>query len=189
MRRGAGPVLQFRVRTRAFGGRYAPLNIVGIWVERADGGYVKTLERWAGVCIQFLRTWQRISAGDLTDAITSATRRVHQVQEVRWNFTDVSGATVPDGDYKLGLETTDRDVSGALHYFSFVKGSGPQPTPAPSPQFVSLGCPSSSGRRRAYQGRPARRPRRSGLDPLVRPARSRSQRVRTRRSGSTSRPA
>jgi hypothetical protein len=134
-----GSTLLFRVRTMAYGGRYAPLNVGAIWVERAEGGYVKTLERWAGVRAMYLRNWQRIARGDVTDAITGATLAAHRVHEVRWDFTDVTGATVPDGNYKIGLETTDRDAVGALHYVPFVKGpAAMQPIPMPSPQFVDM---------------------------------------------------
>ncbi|MET0340910.1 MAG: DUF2271 domain-containing protein [Polyangiales bacterium] len=136
----AGLTLYFRVQTKAYGGKYAPRNIGAIWVERAEGGYVKTLERWAGTRAMFLRNWRASARDDLTDAITGATLATHTVHEVRWNFTDVAGAVVPDGNYRLAMETTDRDATGAVHYVPFVKSGtpGPLPAPAPSAQFVDM---------------------------------------------------
>jgi hypothetical protein len=135
----AGPELVFRVRTLAYGGKYAPRNVGAIWVERADGSFVKTLERWAGTRALYLRNWQRASAGDVTDAITSATLAAHQTHEVRWGFRDARGAAVADGPYRIALELTDRDATGAVYYVPFVKGPGaPAPMLVPSPQFVDL---------------------------------------------------
>lgn len=128
-----------RVQTDSFGGRYAPRNIGAIWIEDAQGGFVKALERWAGTRAMYLRTFNAVSGGDLTDAITGATLPTHQLHERSWDITNRAGARVPKGDYALALELTDRDGSGAVRRVPFRLGDGPfVTTPEDSPQFKQL---------------------------------------------------
>ena len=114
----------FRVTTRAQGGRYAPKNIGAIWIERADGTWLKTLKVWAGVRLRYLTTYlESNSARDTTDAMTSATLRQHASHEVRWNLSDAQGEAVPDGDYRVRVEVTDRSGKGQLLSVPFHKSS------------------------------------------------------------------
>lgn len=119
-------------------GRYSPRNIGAVWIETADGKFVKTVERWAGVRARDLRRWTQQSGGwpststpDRVDAVSRATLRSHETHTLTWNLRDASGAVVPDGSYKVFVEMTDRDSpAGAYSSESFEKRSQAQDVPA-----------------------------------------------------------
>lgn len=131
--------LTFRVLTAPPGGRYAPRNIGAIWVEREDGTFVKTLARWALTRAMYLRRFEAAYAGDLTDAITSATLEVHQYHEVRWNLSGRDGARVGQGRYRLVLELTDKDSRGVALEVPFELADAPLVIePAATAQFKDM---------------------------------------------------
>lgn len=75
------------------GGNYAPRNIVAVWVEDADGHFVKTLMAYAQNRITHLNTWQAatVAAGseyNRVDAITGSTRTSHASRSCLWNALD-----------------------------------------------------------------------------------------------------
>ena len=111
--------VDFQVTTTSPGGNYSPKNIGAIWVEDANGGFVKTLKVWANRRIQYLYTWQSRSGGNTVDGVTGATHSSHSTRTASWDFTDVSGATVPVGDYTLKLELTDQHSQGPRYAFDF----------------------------------------------------------------------
>lgn len=123
---GAAPTgLRFRVTTTTLRGHYAPSNVGAIWIEAADGSYVKTLARWADDRRRYLNAYLTASDGDATDAVTSATLREHVTHSVRWDLTDWRGRTVPDGPYRVRLQLTESQSGGALAQVAFVKGGAP----------------------------------------------------------------
>lgn len=111
--------IDFQVTTTSPGGNYSPRNIGAIWVEDANGAFVKTLKVWANRRIQYLYTWQSRTGGNTVDGVTGATYSSHNTRTVSWDFTDVSGDTVPAGDYTLRLELTDQHSQGPLYAFDF----------------------------------------------------------------------
>jgi hypothetical protein len=128
-----------RVRTAPFGGRYVPRNVGAIWIEDAQGRFVKTLARWAGTRAMYLRGFAAASQGDLTDAVTSATLDTHELHELTWNLRDRAGVAAPFGMYRVAMETTDRDASGAIHRVEFSYGAEPFViTPEQTAQFREL---------------------------------------------------
>lgn len=134
-----GRTLMFRVRTKAYGGRYAPKNIGAIWVEDERGRFVKTLERWALTRVRYLRSFQAASQGDVMDAITSATLNQHVTHEVTWNLATSTGMSVPHGEYRIVLEQTDLDGTGVVHYVPFTLGAEPLSlTPPDAVSFVEM---------------------------------------------------
>jgi hypothetical protein len=112
------------VRTSSAGGRYAPRNVGAIWIEDADGAFVKTLARWGSLRAKWLQRWSESATGDLTDAVTSATLARHQTHEVSWDLTDLSGCEVAHGDYALLLELADRSGTGQTESMAFTKQDG-----------------------------------------------------------------
>lgn len=132
--------LTFRMNTAPFGGRYKPRNIGAVWVETSTGTYVKTLKRWARIRARYLTRFSTASRNNLVDAVTGATLANHNtVHEIKWNLTDVSRTRVPDGQYRLALELTDKDGPGALHYIPFTIGAwGARSTPPATPQFLNM---------------------------------------------------
>ena len=114
--------LQLTVRTTAAGGRFQPRNAGAIWIEDADGKWVKTLERWGERRAKWLTVFNEASEGDVTDAITSATLEMHRVHELTWDLTDRTGCEVPDGSYAVRLELTDWSHTGENGAIPFEKG-------------------------------------------------------------------
>lgn len=115
--------LRIVVRTTQFGGQYRPKNIGAIWIQTAAGAYVKTVKRWANRRRQYLITYNGSALGDLTDAISGATLSNHITHDVTWNLTGVNHCEVPTGDYRVWMETTDRDGPGATASFPFTIGA------------------------------------------------------------------
>ena len=131
--------LHIVVRTTPFGGRYAPKNIGAIWIETATGAYVKTVKRWANRRRQYLTTFNSVTGGDLTDAISGATLTSHVTHDVTWNLNDRNRCEIAAGDYQVAMELTDRDGPGAVARFPFHKGTTPATTnPADTAQFHGL---------------------------------------------------
>jgi len=117
--------LSVTLTTASHGGKYAPTNVVAVWVEGPDG-FVKTLGRWANRRVQHLVAWTDAAGSNDTDAVSGATRASHGSLTVGWDLKDKSGAIVPDGTYTIRMELADSNASSAGQNaqgtFSFVKG-------------------------------------------------------------------
>lgn len=121
----SGGELTFTVRTVTQNGTYAPKNVFAIWIEDADG-FVKTRKAMANQRKQYLYTWHAASAYNVVDAITGSTLNNHQTHTVTWNCTDLSGNIVPDGDYTVWVEFTEKHAQGPLYTLTFTKGPNAQ---------------------------------------------------------------
>lgn len=124
---GAAPAsgltsLSFDVLTHSLGGRYSPKNVGAIWIESSNGTFVKTLEVWAERRARYLTRWNREASASRVDAVTSATLRSHVTHNASWDLTNASGQEVAPGDYKVVIEITDHDGTGASHEVPFTVG-------------------------------------------------------------------
>lgn len=104
---------------------FAPKNVLVVWVEDANGNFVKTIGRWAGQRYYDLVNWTA-KAGYDTDAVTGATRSNHNgTPQATWNMTNRAGQTVADGTYRIRIELADRSSPTAsnnnLGTFTFDK--------------------------------------------------------------------
>lgn len=113
--------LAVSVRTTPYGGNFAPRNVGAIWIERADGTFVKTLERWGQIRAKWLKRFVMSSAGNIVDAVTSATLTSHTTHERVWDLTDLARCEIESGDYQLLFELTDRDGAGEALAIPFTK--------------------------------------------------------------------
>jgi len=106
--------------TSAAGGQYSPRNVVAIWIQNSSGTFVKSLLVLAATRKSDLTNWSSNSAKNVVNATTGATQTSHAVRTATWNGTDVNGAVVTDGTYKVCMELAD----GALRFstFNFTKG-------------------------------------------------------------------
>jgi MYXO-CTERM domain-containing protein len=109
------------------GGKYAPKNIVAVWIENSSGSFVKTIGRWAGTRKSHLVAWILKSGSD-ADAVSGATRPNHTgTLTVPWDMKDRNGSEVPDGTYTIRMELADSNAftEGQNHQgtFTFVKGA------------------------------------------------------------------
>jgi hypothetical protein len=134
------PPLRLRVTTLPQGGQFAPKNVGAIWVEDADGHWVKTLAVWVGVSLRYLSRYLKANRnGNTVDAITSSSLTMHQEHEVSWNLSNASGGVVPDGTYHVLVEVTDRNGPGQVLDLEFIKGAAPQEIAAPdTPYFTGV---------------------------------------------------
>jgi len=121
------------------GGAYIPRNVEAIWIQNSSGQFVKTLLVYAAARISYLTNWNTSSGGNVVNALTGATQSSHGVRTCTWNGTNVSNTVVADGTYTLKMELTDKNGTGNLGTFTFVKGPTAQTqTPAAVPSFSAL---------------------------------------------------
>jgi len=126
----SGP-LTITATTTDNGGEYAPHNAVAVWIEKADGTFVKTIQRWSSSRTGFLIAWgQKAGTGD-ADAVSGATRRDHtKPLTIHWSLRDRMQQIVPDGTYTIRMEMADTNAISATDNhqatFMFVKGPAPQ---------------------------------------------------------------
>ena len=136
--------LTVSVATSSTGGKYQPKNIMSIWIEDADGNFVKTLLVNANKRKTHLNNWQASTSNsgseyNSVDAISGATKGNHSTRTCSWNGTDYNKAIVTDGTYNLRMELTDKNSTGNYSSFSFTKGPNSDiQTPSNKPSFSSL---------------------------------------------------
>jgi uncharacterized protein (TIGR03382 family) len=131
----AEPTLSVSFKTTQVGGTYAPKNCVAVWIQDAQGKFVKTLGRWAGEPPGGRRTdliaWTAKAGLADVDAVTGATRIDNSgILMVTWDLKDKLGAPVPDGIYTIRMELADEDVTASGQNnqgtFTFTKGLAPE---------------------------------------------------------------
>jgi hypothetical protein len=108
--------------TSTAGGNYSPKNIVAIWIQNSSGVFVKSLLVYAATRINYLTNWVSNSSKNVVDATTGATQSSYATRACTWNGTNISGAVVPDGVYKVCMELTDKNGTGNFSSFTFTKG-------------------------------------------------------------------
>lgn len=125
----------FTATTLNAGGTYAPRHVLAIWVEK-NGVFVKSRKVMANQRKQYLYKWVASSNYNVTDAITGATLTQPQTHTVQWNCTDLSGNVVPDGEYTILIEFTDKHAQGPYYAVNFQKGTAPQSITPPNQQYI-----------------------------------------------------
>ncbi len=127
-------------------------HTLAIWIQKADDSFVKTRVRYCcgGSTNDHLPVWAVNAGGvayyaslgtDITDATTGATLPNFQMRSITWNGTDVNEAIVPDGTYKVSVETTwDHGSSNHIvRSFLFTKGANSDnQTPASDANFNNI---------------------------------------------------
>jgi biofilm protein TabA len=110
------------------GGKYGSLNVQAVWVERADGSFVKTLDSWGAKHAKQLKTWTAADKQWNIHARTGATLMAYGPCISRWDATDAAGQILPDGDYIVRFElTNDNAPKNKFHRAAlpFYKSSQP----------------------------------------------------------------
>jgi len=124
----------FTVRTVPYTGNYAPKHVLAIWIEN-NGDFVKTRKAMANQRKQYLYTWHAASNYNTVDAITGPTLNNHQTHTVSWDCTDLDGMIVPDGEYEIWVEFTDKHAQGPLYTIAFEKGTTSQSMSPPDETY------------------------------------------------------
>ncbi len=128
----------FTFKTVTDNGTYSPKHVLAVWVEDANG-FVKSRLVQAQQRKQYLYTWIASTSQNTVDATTGATLSSHQQRTVTWDCTDLSGNIVPDGDYTIRVEYTDKHAQGPLTAVSFTKGTtSVHLTPANATYFINM---------------------------------------------------
>lgn len=116
--------MTFTVRTVTANGNFSPKHVLAIWIEDTDG-FVKSRKVMANQRKQYLYTWVSSSNNNVVDAITGPTLTNHQTHTVEWDCKDLDGNIVPDGEYVVYAEFTDKHAQGPLYSINFTKGPVP----------------------------------------------------------------
>jgi hypothetical protein len=123
---------------------------IAIWIEDANGTFVKTRMRYAGGGTSDHLPTYSVNAGGTSGnclnansvgATTGTTRSSFAVRTVTWDGTNASGTQMPDGVYKVMVqETWNHGTSGtALRTFTFTKGAAiDAPTNADDANFSGI---------------------------------------------------
>jgi hypothetical protein len=136
--------LSWSVLTAPAGGQFAPRNIGAIWITNSSGVFVKALARWAAVRATYLTAFNNackcsMLAADVVSGATAPSHTTHVPDKGPWKCTDSSGAQVPDGDYKIYFEMTDKDGTGPSTSVTFTKGpTAATLTPAGTSNFTNI---------------------------------------------------
>lgn len=118
--------------TTRLGGKYAPRNCGAVWIEDANGFYIRTLNLWANERKMSVVAWfqsacmtdAQIAAPDVN---TSATLPVPQAHTVTWDTQDYRGRVTPDGLFSLYIQVTENEIfpEGPVLRIDFMKGPAP----------------------------------------------------------------
>jgi len=136
--------LDVSVTTSSAGGNYAPRNILAIWIENENGTFVKTLMAYAATYKTHLNNWEAstTAAGspfNVVDAISGPSLTNHGTRQCTWNAKNFLGNLMPDGNYKLCFELTDKNATGNYSFFPFTKDSNQITlTPPNVPSFSAI---------------------------------------------------
>lgn len=122
--------LSVSISTKSTGGNYSPKNVMAVWIESNSGKFIKTLLVYGDKRKTHLNTWESStslagSTFNSVDAITGATQTNHGLRTCNWDGTDFNRINVPDGDYKLKIELTDKNETGNVASLNFTKGPNP----------------------------------------------------------------
>ena len=110
-------------------------NVMAVWIQSNTGTFIETRTRNVGNGTKdHLPTWAVNSGGSANNALgsgcnvvnatTGATYTSFTTRTVTWDGLDASGNMVPDGTYKITIQSTwDHGSSGTTtRSFTFVKG-------------------------------------------------------------------
>jgi len=128
----------FTVRTETANGKYSPKHVLAIWIED-ESGFVLTRKLRADKRKQYLYTWNTKSGGNVLDATTGATLSSHQTHTVVWDCMDKDGKLMPDGEYSVNVEFSEKHDQGPLRKIPFNKGAEQESlTPADDANFKDI---------------------------------------------------
>ena len=130
----------------------ASKNVLAIWIQSSLGTFVKTrMRRAGGGTADHLPTWATNSGGsssnclgascNVVSAATGATLTNFTVKNITWDGTDVNGVIVPDGTYKITIQSTwnHGSTGTATRSFTFTKGPNADiQTPTADANFTTI---------------------------------------------------
>lgn len=117
--------------TTKAGQQYAPRNVVAVWIEDAQGQFVKTIDRWSSARTQHLIEWNTAAGVGDVDGVSGASRSDHATPlSIEWKLKGADQQLVADGTYTIRMESTESNATSAADCneatFTFVKGPAAQ---------------------------------------------------------------
>ena len=104
----------------------APKNVLAIWIEDANGVFVRTLAVWGKERRYNLTNWTKAANNDVSefkvdnsvnpvpvDGYTGATLKTYKTITCSWDGKSNKGVVVPDGEYNIMYELTDNETDKA----------------------------------------------------------------------------
>ena len=104
-------MVTFTVRTVTNNGTFSPYNVLAIWVKDVQGNFVISRKVMANARKKHLVQWVASSGNSVVNAVTGATLSNHQKHTINWDCRDQQGNLVPDGEYEIFVEFTERNSS------------------------------------------------------------------------------
>jgi hypothetical protein len=89
---------------------YQPANVVAVWVEDAQGNFVKTLYRASSTYTIRLVAWSATAPAADVDGLTGPSRTAQTPLAATWNMTNKAGTEVLDGTYTIRMELSDSNA-------------------------------------------------------------------------------
>ncbi len=118
------PRLTFDVTPIDNNGDRSPAHVMAVWIEDAQGNFIKTIARIGSSRYKYLYSWMGSSDnGNVVDALTSATFNSWDNMSFFWDSTDTSSQLVAQGDYNLWIEYTTAHAQGPKYSIPFTIGS------------------------------------------------------------------
>jgi hypothetical protein len=138
--------LTFTVTTTSHTGQYGSDHVVAVWLEYANGAFLKTKLRRANTnhtINNHLPVWKANNPHkNVIDATTAATLTTYTTPiTITWNATDTNAALVPDGVIRVLIEESWEEGASGRDTTSvkFIKGtSAVHLTPANTANFTSM---------------------------------------------------
>lgn len=124
--------LQVTATTSTNNGRYSPRNVITMWIQDSNGGFVKNIYAECAIRTRYLYTWVSRSGWTTADpwtdidGWTGATRRSHGTMTATWDLTDQNGQPVPFGTYEFWVEYTEEHAQGPIAHGTIVIGNQDQ---------------------------------------------------------------
>ena len=124
-------------------GRY----VLAVWIETSTGTFVKTkIINWGGMNsntgnhLASTTGWMTKSGMNTVDATSGATSTNFTSRTITWNGTNVAGAIVADGAYRVAIqETWGHQTNTVIRYINFVKGTTTDSqTPTADTNFTAI---------------------------------------------------
>ena len=98
--------MEFETRIEGEQKAFAPKHVAAVWIEDAQGTFVKTLLVRGLKQNKRLEAWKAASGGTMVDGVTGPTLTEWGKISAKWDGTDAAGKPVADGAYKLRAEST-----------------------------------------------------------------------------------
>ena len=118
----------FQFTTVTTAQQFAPRHVMAVWVADRRGSLVTTLRVNGGRYSRYLAQWSLTAGRSRVDAVSGATLRFHDTHTVVWDCRDAGGNVVPDGEYQIRVEFTEKNGAGPAipnGYIRFNKGGNP----------------------------------------------------------------